>query len=304
MGLAWVPDDTGRAVVPASGREWNSGPRHRRPTLLARSGQAVACRITALGPHRRRHGPFAIPAPRPPARHDRPPLLGLARTTRGASAAFFWSVPGHGLPSKTCREPEPSAIDAEVFVRSPDTRGRQSRRGGAAGSRSDWSFPRSRAGWTRHTVRRDSYRDLLGLLVVSELRIQRDMSLQRIRRVVEHLHARGDQEPLSELRFATAGSEIYFQHPDGSWEGHLRPDQIVIVQVIMLDALRLRIRRRRLARTAKVGRVDKHRGVHASAPVSLGPSTRLSTLISDCPGSGDDMSERPSSGPSRCLTVV
>ena len=48
MGLAWVPDDTRRAVVPASGREWNSGPRHRRPTLLARSGQAVACRITAL----------------------------------------------------------------------------------------------------------------------------------------------------------------------------------------------------------------------------------------------------------------
>ena len=48
MGLAWVPDDTGRAVVPASGREWNSGPRHRRPTLLARSGHAVACRITAL----------------------------------------------------------------------------------------------------------------------------------------------------------------------------------------------------------------------------------------------------------------
>jgi hypothetical protein len=48
MGLAWVPDDTGRAVAPASGREWNSGPRHRRPTLLARSGQAVAGRITAL----------------------------------------------------------------------------------------------------------------------------------------------------------------------------------------------------------------------------------------------------------------
>ena len=60
MGLAWVPDDTGRAVVPASGsavsavsarasaREWTGGPRHRRPTLLARGGQAVACRITAL----------------------------------------------------------------------------------------------------------------------------------------------------------------------------------------------------------------------------------------------------------------
>jgi hypothetical protein len=48
MGLAWVPDDSGRAVAPASRRDWTGGPRHRRPTLLARSGQAVACRITAL----------------------------------------------------------------------------------------------------------------------------------------------------------------------------------------------------------------------------------------------------------------
>ena len=61
MGLAWVPDDTGRAVVPASGREWNSGPRHRRPTLLARSGQAVACRITALA----RTDPDTAPSPSP-----------------------------------------------------------------------------------------------------------------------------------------------------------------------------------------------------------------------------------------------
>jgi hypothetical protein len=68
MGLAWVPDDTGRAVVPASvaavsargpAREWNGGPRHRRPTLLARSGQAVACRITALA----RADPDTAPSP-------------------------------------------------------------------------------------------------------------------------------------------------------------------------------------------------------------------------------------------------
>lgn len=73
MGLAWVPDDTGRAVVPASvsavsavsarasAREWTGGPRHRRPTLLARSGQAVACRITALA----RTDPETAPSPSP-----------------------------------------------------------------------------------------------------------------------------------------------------------------------------------------------------------------------------------------------
>jgi hypothetical protein len=54
MGVAWVADDAGRAVVPEPG--WTetlspvagSGPRHRRPTLLSRGGQAVACRITSL----------------------------------------------------------------------------------------------------------------------------------------------------------------------------------------------------------------------------------------------------------------
>jgi DNA-binding transcriptional MerR regulator len=178
---------------------------------------------------------------------------------------------------------EPSAIDAERLLAFPDTRARQL--AGVSMRRLRYweqvglvvpSITRRLS--PRHTVRLYSYRDLLGLLVVSELRTQRDMSLQRIRRVVEHLHARGYEEPLSELRFATVGSEIYFQHPDGSWEGHLRPDQIVIVQVIMLDALRLRIQTAAAREDSQVGRIDKHRGVHASAPVFAGTRIRLSTV--------------------------
>ena len=86
-----------------------------------------------------------------------------------------------------------------------------------------------------NTVRLYSYQDLLALLVVSALRTERDMSLQSIRRVVTHLRSRGYQAPLRELKFATVGREIYFQHPDGRWEGDLQPDQIVIVEVIFLD---------------------------------------------------------------------
>ena len=66
------------------------------------------------------------------------------------------------------------------------------------------------------------YQDLLALLVVSALRTEWDMSLQTIRRVVRHLRSRGYNEPLRELRFATGGREIYFQHPDGTLEG--QPD--------------------------------------------------------------------------------
>lgn len=58
MGLAWVPDDAGRAVMPAARRDL-TGPRHRRPPLLVRSGQAVAGRLTALA----RNEPDRAPSP-------------------------------------------------------------------------------------------------------------------------------------------------------------------------------------------------------------------------------------------------
>jgi hypothetical protein len=48
MGLAWITDDAGRPVADEPDRDWPAGPRHRRPTLLARSGQLVAGRLTAL----------------------------------------------------------------------------------------------------------------------------------------------------------------------------------------------------------------------------------------------------------------
>lgn len=68
----------------------------------------------------------------------------------------------------------------------------------------------------KNTVRLYSFQDLLSLLVVAELRTERDMSLQHIRRVVEHLRPRGYEVPLRELTFATLGQEIYFRHSDGS----------------------------------------------------------------------------------------
>ena len=129
-----------------------------------------------------------------------------------------------------------------------------------------------------NTVRLYSYQDLLALLVVSALRTERNMSLQKIRRVVTHLRSRGYQAPLRELKFATVGREIYFQHPDGKWEGDLRPDQIVIFEVILLDPLRLRIDKAAARPAEEAGRVEKRRGVHASAPVFAGTRIRVATV--------------------------
>jgi DNA-binding transcriptional MerR regulator len=130
----------------------------------------------------------------------------------------------------------------------------------------------------KHTVRLYSFTDLLSLLVVTELRTERDMSLQHIRRAVEHLRSRGYRKPLQELTFATIGREIYFQHPDGTWEGDLQPDQIVLEKVLRLDRLRARITRATERQDHDVGRVVKKRGVHASAPVFAGTRIRVSTV--------------------------
>ncbi|HUC24493.1 MAG TPA: DUF433 domain-containing protein [Streptosporangiaceae bacterium] len=130
----------------------------------------------------------------------------------------------------------------------------------------------------KNTVRLYSFQDLLSLLVVAELRTQRDMSLQHVRRVVEHLRSRGYEAPLRQLTFATLGQEIYFQHSDGSWEGDLRPDQRVLEKVLHLDPLRTRITRAAGRQASEAGQVIKKRGVHASAPVFAGTRIRVSTV--------------------------
>lgn len=130
----------------------------------------------------------------------------------------------------------------------------------------------------RKTVRLYQFYDLLSLLVVAQLRVEREMSLQRLRRVVAHLRTRGYAAPLRELTFATVGSEIYFQHPDGTWEGDLAPDQIVLEKTLKLDPLRARISRAAVRDAHDAGRVVKQRGVHASAPVFAGTRIRVSTV--------------------------
>jgi len=130
----------------------------------------------------------------------------------------------------------------------------------------------------KNTVRLYSFQDLLSLLVVAELRTQRDMSLQHVRRVVEHLRSRGYEAPLRQLTFATLGQEIYFQHSDGSWEGDLRPDQRVLEKVLHLDPLRTRITRAAGRQASEAGQVIKKRGVHASAPVFAGTRIGVSTV--------------------------
>src|SRR6266545_2082424 len=79
---------------------------------------------------------------------------------------------------------------------------------------------------SRSTVRLYGFGDLVELVAVAMLRHEH-ISLQEIRKIVDHLQAQGYAAPLRDLRYATYADEVYFQHPDGSWEGGRKPGQLV-----------------------------------------------------------------------------
>lgn len=93
----------------------------------------------------------------------------------------------------------------------------------------------------RNQVRLYRFQDLLELLVIKALQ-ESNAHTRVIRRVVEHLRSRGYERPLTELRFAVQGKQVYFQHSDGTWEGDKATDQVVLWQVLDLEPLRQRIR--------------------------------------------------------------
>lgn len=121
----------------------------------------------------------------------------------------------------------------------------------------------------RRRVRLYGFIDLLALAVAAEL-TDRGASLQHVRQIVRRLKARGYEHPLTELKYATVGKQIYFQLEDGTWEGGLRPDQIVIHEVLNLQPIRNRISRAVARDEQQVGRIEKRRGVHGSKPVLAG----------------------------------
>lgn len=126
-------------------------------------------------------------------------------------------------------------------------------------------------------VRLYGFVDLLALLVAAELK-SRKVSLQHIRTIVDHLRSRGYDSPLTELKFATLKGRVYFQHDDGSWEGDIRPDQLVMHEVLNLRPLRQRIESATRRRDDQIGQVERRRGVKGSKPVIAGTRLPVETV--------------------------
>lgn len=126
-------------------------------------------------------------------------------------------------------------------------------------------------------IRLYGFLDLLALMVAAELK-ERRVTLQHIRAVAEHLRQRGYERPLTQLVFATHGREVYFQHADGTWEGGLSPDQLVLSEVLNLVPLRQRIAEGVRRGEEQAGRVERRRGALGSKPVLAGTRVPVETV--------------------------
>lgn len=126
-------------------------------------------------------------------------------------------------------------------------------------------------------IRLYDFLETLSLAVAAELR-QRGASLQKIRQIIGHLKKRGYERPLTELRYATIGRQVYFQHPDGTWEGEIKPDQIVIPEVLDLEPIRRRIVDNVMRDRSHAGHVERRRGTLGSKEVFAGTRVPVDTV--------------------------
>jgi uncharacterized protein (DUF433 family) len=132
---------------------------------------------------------------------------------------------------------------------------------------------------SRSTVRLYGFGDLVELMAVAMLRHER-ISLQEIGKIVARLHAQDYAKPLRELRYATDGGKVYFQHPNGSWEDGRKPGQLVIPRVLPLTEIATEIRNRAGRREeAAAGQIVRNRKVHGHKPVFEGTRVPVQAVV-------------------------
>lgn len=133
----------------------------------------------------------------------------------------------------------------------------------------------------RNIVRLYSFDRLVELVVAASLVAQPGITLQHLRKVLEHLRSQQEYEaPLRELRFAVRGREVFFQHADGSWEGSRKHWQLVAHQVVDLQEIHHTLRERLARSGSDAGRVERRRRAYGSKPVFAGTRVPVSAVES------------------------
>lgn len=121
------------------------------------------------------------------------------------------------------------------------------------------------------------FRDLVSLRAAADLR-ENGISLQLIRKVVDHLRGLDYEHPLAELRFWVDEGRLYFSEAGTVREGR-RPAQTVVEFFIpvaeIVEKLEAGIAE---LETRKVGTVERRRGVLGSKPVIAGTRIPIASI--------------------------
>lgn len=127
---------------------------------------------------------------------------------------------------------------------------------------------------THHGVRLYDFDATLTILVLAELK-RRGHSLQHLRQVASYVRSEGLR--FSELRFATSGSRVHFQRPDGGWQDADSTQQLE-PEVVPLQPLRAKVRAAQGRDPETVGRREKRRGSMGSKELVAGTRVPVATV--------------------------
>ena len=124
-----------------------------------------------------------------------------------------------------------------------------------------------------------SFRDLVGLRTIGELRDRFGVSLQCLRAVTERLRRHADT-PWSELRFFVSGRHLFFRDPESRLMlSALNPSQIALVESLDLVSVARDTEQRAMKLTERtrdqIGRIARNRYIANNRPVIAG--TRIPT---------------------------
>lgn len=127
-----------------------------------------------------------------------------------------------------------------------------------------------------------SFRDLVGIRTISQLRDTFNVPLQRLRRLGHRLAEEHDA-PWSSLKFLVAGNHLYFRDPHSKLMlSAIEPGQIALVELLDLEEIAQHMESQvnvlNQRNEADFGQVVQHRYVRRNQPVLAGTRIPTSTI--------------------------
>jgi DNA-binding transcriptional MerR regulator len=122
-----------------------------------------------------------------------------------------------------------------------------------------------------------SFPDLVSLQVIADLR-RAGISLQQIRRVVEHLRTLDHERPLAQITYTVENGEMYFQEAGTSRSGRT-PHQVVAQYVVPVGAIAEGLRGRIVeVGERRHGEIEQRRGTLGGKPVIKGTRIKVESI--------------------------